>query len=143
MTVILLNLNWGYQIYWREANTVLDIVEDLTSPGPRRSPQAELEARTKLTQYQNTNLFASPVKKAEQATLTQVIQNTPPGWQFYREGKYLCAWKECWTGVMVGGKAPDPLKAKTARGLADRIRLYKIGRELIKGKEAQDATGII
>ena len=140
MTITLLNLNWGYQIYWREANQVLDIIEDPTSPGPKRSPQAEQEAQVKLARYQNKNLFASNITLTEETRLTNSIKDTSPGWQFYREGKYFYAWKECWAGVMVGSKAPDPLKAKTARGLADRIRLYETGRELVKGKvdEVQD-----
>ncbi len=84
-----------------------------------------------------TNTFTINITQAEQATLTKAIQDTSPGWQFHREGKYLYAWKECWAGVMVGGKAPDPLKAKTARGLADRIRLYEVGRELVKGRSEE------
>lgn len=98
-----------------------------------------------------TNTFTPNITQAEQATLTKAIWDTSPrpstslgcSWQFHREGKYLYAWKECWAGVMVGGKAPDSLKAKSARGLADRIQLYETGRELIKGRGAQDATGII
>jgi len=132
MTIVLFNLNWGYQIHWREANQVLDIMEDPTSPGPHRSPQAEAEAQAKLTRYQNTDLFASNITLTEQTRLSKAIQDTRPGWQFYREAGYLYAWKECWAGVMVGGQAPEPLKAKSARGLADRIRLYEAGRKLVK-----------
>ena len=132
MTIVLLNLNWGYQIVWHETNKVLDIVEDPTSPGPRRSPQAELEAEAKLARYQNTNLFASNVTLTEETRLTKAIKETSPGWQFYRKGQYLYAWKDCWEGIRVGGKAPDPLKMKSARGLADRIGLYELGRELVK-----------
>ncbi len=135
MTIVLFNLNWGYQIIWREANKVLDIVEDPTSPGPRRSPEATTEAQNKLAQYQNTNLFASTIKETEKATLLAAIQDSRPGWQFYHKGQYLYAWKDCWAGVQVGGKAPDPLKMKSARGLADRIQLYEQGRKLVKGRQ--------
>ena len=135
MTIVLFNLNWGYQVYWREANTVLDIVEDPTSPGPRRSPEATTKAQNKLTQYQKSNLFASTVKESEKATLLAAIENTTPGWQFYRKDKYLYAWKDCWSSVQVGGKAPDPLKMKSARGLADQIQLYETGRKLVKRRE--------
>ncbi len=135
MTIVLFSLGWGYQVYWREANKVLDIVEDPTSPGPRRSPEATIEAQNKLAQYQNSNLFASTVKETEKVTLLVAIQGTSPGWQFYRKDKYLYAWKDCWAGVHVGGKAPDPFKMKSARGLADRIQLYETGRKMIKGLE--------
>ena len=134
MTIVLFNLNWGYQVYWREANKVLDIVEDPTSPGPRRSPEATIEAQNKLTQYQNSNLFASTIKESEKATLLTAIKDTRPGWQFHREGQYLYARKDCWGGIQVGGKAPDPLRMKSARGLADRIQLYETGRNLVKGR---------
>ena len=141
MTIVLFNLNWGYQVYWREANTVLDIVEDPTSPGPRRSLEATIEAQNKLTQYQNTNLVDSTIKGTEKATLLAAIQDSRPGWQFYRKGQYLYAWKECWAGVRVGDKAPELLKMKSARGLADRIQLYEQGREMVKGRN--DATAIL
>ena len=79
------------------------------------------------------NTFTPNITVAEQTTLTKAIQHTPPGWQFYRKGKYIYAWKECWSGVQVGSKAPDPLRTKTARGLANRIQLYETGRKLVKG----------
>ncbi len=89
-----------------------------------------------------TNTFPPNITQAKQATLTQAIRDSNPvlrqglgcSWQFHREGKYLYAWKECWAGVMIGGNAPDPIKAKTARGLADRIWLYEVGRQLVKGR---------
>lgn len=78
------------------------------------------------------NTFEPNITQAEQDTLIQAIKDTSPGWQFSRKGKYLYAWKDAWEGIRVGGKAPDPLKMKSARGLADRIRLYEIGRKLVK-----------
>ncbi len=88
------------------------------------------------------NTFASDITPAEQTILTKAIQHTHPdpsinsgcNWQFYRKGQYLYAWKDCWAGIQVGGKAPDHLRMKSARGLADRIQLYETGRKLVKGR---------
>ena len=102
------------------------------------------------------NTFTPNITSTEKTILTKAIQGTTPvpsaspstsfrmhsgcNWQFYRKDQYLYAWKDCWAGVQVGGKAPEPLKTKclegmkSARGLADRIRLYETGRKLVKGR---------
>ncbi len=80
------------------------------------------------------NTFELNITPSEQETLTKAIEGTNPNWQFSRKGKYLYAWKPAWEGIRVGGKAPTPLKMKSARGLADRIRLYEDGRNLVKGR---------